>query len=231
MPRSGTGASTKRRQRAKRERSALRLLCKSIEQQVRLAYAKVPREATALSQVRLDMRASLVSRGVPHDRGVGIAGQEGGDRHRATACDRADAERAATVTGGSPYTGSTSRSSCAITSSWRGKTSCWGRSSWGNTAVDAWEGSDLRVLHRHRADPAPAGPPAPAQRQDRDEGLDGTAPQLPHRLIRHAIEHARRDPTRTQSSSASWRRTWAMIGSGVDGIWAKGVRDSMGRLL
>ena len=64
MPRSEKGASTKRRQRAKRERSALRLLCKSIEQQVRLAYAKVPREATALSQVRLDMRASLVSRGV-----------------------------------------------------------------------------------------------------------------------------------------------------------------------
>lgn len=59
-----SGTSKKRaRQRAKRERAALRLLRKSVEQQVRLAYAKVPKEASALSQARLDIRASLVSRG------------------------------------------------------------------------------------------------------------------------------------------------------------------------
>ena len=64
MPRSGKGAVTKRqRQRAKRERVALRLLRTSVEQQVRLAYAKVPHEAVALSQARLETRASLVSRG------------------------------------------------------------------------------------------------------------------------------------------------------------------------
>ena len=64
MSRPGKGAVTKRqRQRAKRERAALSLLRKSVEQQVRLAYAKVPKEASALSQARLDIRASLVSRG------------------------------------------------------------------------------------------------------------------------------------------------------------------------
>ena len=60
-----SGKSQKRaKQRAKRERAALlRLLRKSVKQQVRLAYAKVPKEASALSQARLDMRASLVSHG------------------------------------------------------------------------------------------------------------------------------------------------------------------------
>ena len=64
MSPANAGPSKKRaRQRAKRERAALRLLRKSVEQQVRLAYAKVPKEASALSQARLDIRASLVSRG------------------------------------------------------------------------------------------------------------------------------------------------------------------------
>ena len=64
MAPANAGPSKKRaRQRAKRERAALRLLRKSVEQQVRLAYAKVPKEASALSQARLDIRASLVSRG------------------------------------------------------------------------------------------------------------------------------------------------------------------------
>ena len=62
MPKSAKGSSAKHIQRAKRARAALRLLCKSIEQQVRLAYAKIPHEAVALTHVRLDMRASLVSR-------------------------------------------------------------------------------------------------------------------------------------------------------------------------
>jgi hypothetical protein len=65
MPKSSKGASSKRtRQRAKRHRAALRMLRKSVEQQVRLAYAKVPQEAAALRQARLDIRASLVSSGV-----------------------------------------------------------------------------------------------------------------------------------------------------------------------
>ena len=65
MPRSGKDASAKQqRQRAKRERAALLMLCKSVEQQVRLAYAKVPAEAAALHQERLEIRAALVSRGV-----------------------------------------------------------------------------------------------------------------------------------------------------------------------
>jgi hypothetical protein len=64
MPVSDTGKAKKRtRQRAKRERAALRMLRKSVEHQVRLAYAKVPKEASTLGQARLDMRASLVSRG------------------------------------------------------------------------------------------------------------------------------------------------------------------------
>ena len=64
MAPANAGPSKKRaRQRAKRERTALRLLRKSVEQQVRLAYAKVPQEASALSQARLDIRASVVSRG------------------------------------------------------------------------------------------------------------------------------------------------------------------------
>ena len=59
-----SGKSQKRaKQRAKRERAALSLLRKSVKKQVRLAYAKVPKEASALSQARLDMRASLVSHG------------------------------------------------------------------------------------------------------------------------------------------------------------------------
>jgi hypothetical protein len=62
MPKSTKDPSAKHIQRAKRARAALRLLCKSIEQQVRLAYAKVPEEAVALSQARLDLRASLVNR-------------------------------------------------------------------------------------------------------------------------------------------------------------------------
>ena len=40
------------------------MLRKSLELQVRLAYAKIPNEAVALSQARLDLRASLVSRGI-----------------------------------------------------------------------------------------------------------------------------------------------------------------------
>jgi hypothetical protein len=39
------------------------MLRKSVEQQVRLAYAKVPQEAAPLHQARLDIRASLVSSG------------------------------------------------------------------------------------------------------------------------------------------------------------------------
>ena len=65
MPRSGKDASAKQqRQRAKRERAALQMLCKSVAQQVRLAYTKVPAEAAALHQERLEIRAALVSRGV-----------------------------------------------------------------------------------------------------------------------------------------------------------------------
>ena len=64
MPKSTKSTSAKRkRQRGKRERGALRMLCKSVEQQVRLAYAKVPREAAALSATRLSTRAGLVSSG------------------------------------------------------------------------------------------------------------------------------------------------------------------------
>ena len=63
MPKSAKGTSIKqKRHRAKRERAALRLLCKSVEQQVRLAYAKVPQEATALSLARLEIRVSPVNR-------------------------------------------------------------------------------------------------------------------------------------------------------------------------
>src|SRR5215210_5153246 len=65
MPKSTKGTATKRlRQRAKREQAALRMLRKSLEQQVRLAYAKIPNEAVALNQARLDLRASLVNRGL-----------------------------------------------------------------------------------------------------------------------------------------------------------------------
>ena len=65
MPASDSGKpSTKQRQRTKRERAALRTLQKSVEHQVRLAYATIPHEAVALSQARLDIRASLVSRGL-----------------------------------------------------------------------------------------------------------------------------------------------------------------------
>ena len=64
MPKSGKRPSTKRaRQRAKRERAALRMVRRSVEHQVRLAYAKVPKEAVALGQMRLEIRASLVSHG------------------------------------------------------------------------------------------------------------------------------------------------------------------------
>jgi hypothetical protein len=64
MPKSGKRPLTKRaRQRAKRERAALRMVRRSVEQQVRLAFAKVPKEAVALGQTRLDIRASLVSQG------------------------------------------------------------------------------------------------------------------------------------------------------------------------
>lgn len=64
MPKSGKRPSAKRaRQRAKRERAALRMVRRSVEQQVRLAYAKVPQEAAALSQARLSVRAGLVSSG------------------------------------------------------------------------------------------------------------------------------------------------------------------------
>jgi hypothetical protein len=35
--------------------------------------------------------------------------------------------------------------------------------------------------------------PRLAQRQDRDEGFDGTAPQLSHCLVRHAVENTSRD--------------------------------------
>ena len=64
MPQSAKSTSSKRtRQRAKRRLAALRMLRKSVEQQVRLAYAKVPQEAAALRQARLDIRASLVSSG------------------------------------------------------------------------------------------------------------------------------------------------------------------------
>ena len=65
MPKSTKDTPTKQqRQRAKREQSALRLMRKSLEQQVRLAYAKIPKEAVALNQARLAIRASLVSRGL-----------------------------------------------------------------------------------------------------------------------------------------------------------------------
>jgi hypothetical protein len=37
------------------------MMRKSLEQQVRLAYAKIPKEAVALNQARLEIRASLVS--------------------------------------------------------------------------------------------------------------------------------------------------------------------------
>lgn len=63
MPPSDKGTSVKQRQRAKRERNAWRILRKSVEQQVRLAYAKVPKEAIALSTARLHGRAWLVSSG------------------------------------------------------------------------------------------------------------------------------------------------------------------------
>ena len=62
MPKSGKRLSTKRaRQRAKRVRAALRMVCRSIEQQVRLAYARVLKEVVPLGQMRLEIRASLVS--------------------------------------------------------------------------------------------------------------------------------------------------------------------------
>jgi hypothetical protein len=65
MPKSTKDTPAKqRRQRAKRERAALRMMRKSLEQQVRLAYATIPKEAVALNQARLEIRASLVSRGL-----------------------------------------------------------------------------------------------------------------------------------------------------------------------
>jgi hypothetical protein len=48
---------------AKLERSATRMLRKSIERQVRLAYARIPREAMALNVIRLNTREDLVSNG------------------------------------------------------------------------------------------------------------------------------------------------------------------------
>ena len=64
MPKSGKRPSSKRaRQSAKWERAALRMVRRSVEQHVRLAYAKVPKEAVALGQMRLEIRATLVSSG------------------------------------------------------------------------------------------------------------------------------------------------------------------------
>jgi hypothetical protein len=64
MPKSGKRRSTKRvQQRAKRERAELRMVRRSVEQQMRLAYSKVPQDAAALSQARLNVRAGLVSSG------------------------------------------------------------------------------------------------------------------------------------------------------------------------
>ena len=70
--------------------------------------------------------------------------------------------------------------------------------------------------------------PRLAQRQNRNEGFDRAVPQLSTAMIRHALENAGRDASANQIIVASWRRTWAMIGSGVAGIWAKSVTDSMG---
>jgi hypothetical protein len=53
----------KQRHHAKLERSATRLLRKSIERQVRLAYAAIPNDALALNVIRLNTRADLVSSG------------------------------------------------------------------------------------------------------------------------------------------------------------------------
>ncbi len=53
----------KQKLHAKLERSATRMLRKSIERQVRLAYARIPREAIALNVIRLNTREDLVSNG------------------------------------------------------------------------------------------------------------------------------------------------------------------------
>lgn len=53
----------KQRRYAKLERSATRMLRKSIERQVRLAYARIPRSAVALCAIRLNTREELVSNG------------------------------------------------------------------------------------------------------------------------------------------------------------------------
>jgi hypothetical protein len=53
----------KQKLHAKLERSATRMLRKSIERQVRLAYARIPREAIALNVIRLNTREDLVSSG------------------------------------------------------------------------------------------------------------------------------------------------------------------------
>ncbi len=58
-----TKKSRKQRRHAKLERSATRLLRKSIERQVRLAYARIPRSAVALGTIRLNTREDLVSNG------------------------------------------------------------------------------------------------------------------------------------------------------------------------
>jgi hypothetical protein len=65
MPKSTKDTPTKQqRQRAKRGQAALRMMRKSLEQLVRLAYAKIPKEAVALNQARLEIQASPVSRGL-----------------------------------------------------------------------------------------------------------------------------------------------------------------------
>jgi hypothetical protein len=124
MPHSGKDASAKQqRQRAKRERAALLMLRKSVEQQVRFAYAKVPKEAAALSQARLDMRASLVSRGyLTVEELESLAKKEA-----ITTAVRRVAEqmrRDPKLSVGTPaYTDSTSQSACSTSLSSCGSTS------------------------------------------------------------------------------------------------------------
>jgi hypothetical protein len=56
-------AKTKPSKEAKHRKRALQMLRKSVEYQVRLAYAKVPPAAVALSTERLQARDDLVHRG------------------------------------------------------------------------------------------------------------------------------------------------------------------------
>jgi hypothetical protein len=53
----------KRRNASKQERTAMRMLLKSVEHQVRLAYAKLPQDAVTLSGIRLNIREHLVAEG------------------------------------------------------------------------------------------------------------------------------------------------------------------------